>query len=211
MAMSIEINGKARTRPGGAVRRLSASSAASAFPCLLALLLCARSAEAGNVDLTTLPPRQKVQLTIYNSEDLTLAKETRRITFKKGANAIQFSWANTLIDPTSLEFRAVKEGDKVQVVDATFPGDRPEVVVGWSETEAWRERIRNYKAKAVRFEIRRRYSGDVELSSGDSPKQEDAFTAEFAFTVDPGQTKDIAFDLLRKQGTSAKQNRLLVK
>ncbi|MCB1776805.1 MAG: hypothetical protein KDI50_05145, partial [Candidatus Competibacteraceae bacterium] len=52
---------------------------------------------AGNVDLATVPKRNTVQLTIYNSEDLTLVRESRVVTFKKGLNPLQFSWANTLI------------------------------------------------------------------------------------------------------------------
>lgn len=32
---------------------------------------------AGNVDLATVPKRSTVQLTIYNSEDLTLVRESR--------------------------------------------------------------------------------------------------------------------------------------
>ena len=46
------------------------------------LLALAPAASARNIDLVTLPPRAAVQLTIYNSEDLTLVKETRAITFK---------------------------------------------------------------------------------------------------------------------------------
>ncbi|MGA2255270.1 MAG: hypothetical protein ABSG53_11455, partial [Thermoguttaceae bacterium] len=60
---------------------------------------------AENVDLSTVPARDTVKLTIYNSEDLTLVRETRKVTFKPGANPLQFSWANTLIDPTSVELR----------------------------------------------------------------------------------------------------------
>ena len=58
-----------------------------------------RVARAENVDLSTVPDRNTVQLTIYNSEDLTLVRETRKVSFKPGANPLQFSWANTLIDP----------------------------------------------------------------------------------------------------------------
>ena len=57
---------------------------------MLALLVSATSAK--NVDLSTVPKRNSVQLTIYNSEDLTLVRETRAVTFKKGANPLQFSW-----------------------------------------------------------------------------------------------------------------------
>ena len=42
--------------------------------------------KAKNVDLSTVPDRDTVQLTIYNSEDLTLVRETRKVSFKPGAN-----------------------------------------------------------------------------------------------------------------------------
>ena len=37
---------------------------------------------------------------------------------------IQFSWANTLIDPTSIDFRILDNQDKVDLVDTTFPSGR---------------------------------------------------------------------------------------
>ncbi len=73
------------------------------------------------VDLVTLPTRDTVQLTIYNSADLTLARESRALTLKKGLNKLQFSWANTLIDPTSLEMLAKEQADKIDIFDLTFP------------------------------------------------------------------------------------------
>jgi hypothetical protein len=92
-------------------------------------LLMSGWAQARDVDLVTLPPRDGVQLTIYNSEDLTLVKETRAITFKKGSNRLQFSWANTLIDPTSVYFRPVEHDKEIEVADTTFPADRPQVLI----------------------------------------------------------------------------------
>jgi len=86
----------------------------------------AQLARARNVDLSTVPKRDSVQLTIYNSEDLTLVRETRTVTFKKGANPLQFSWANTLIDPTSVELRFLTSADKLDVLDTTFPHDKPQ-------------------------------------------------------------------------------------
>ena len=83
---------------------------------------------ARNVDLSTVPRRNTVQLTIYNSEDLTLVRETRTVTFKKGANPLQFSWANTLIDPTSVELKFLTGRDKLEVLDTTFPHDRPQML-----------------------------------------------------------------------------------
>jgi hypothetical protein len=83
---------------------------------------------AGNVDLSTVPKRDSVQLTIYNSEDLTLVRETRTVTFKKGINPLQFSWANTLIDPTSVELKFLTSADKLDVLDTTYPHEKPQML-----------------------------------------------------------------------------------
>src|SRR5438874_3547369 len=83
---------------------------------------------ARNVDLSTVPKRDSVQLTIYNSEDLTLVRETRAVTFKKGVNPLQFSWANTLIDPTSVELKFLTHPDKLDVLDTTYPHDKPQML-----------------------------------------------------------------------------------
>jgi hypothetical protein len=83
---------------------------------------------ARNIDLSTVPGRNSVQLTIYNSEDLTLVRETRQVTFKKGQNPLQFSWANTLIDPTSVELRFLSNGEQLELLDSTFPRDKPQML-----------------------------------------------------------------------------------
>ncbi len=84
------------------------------------IIFCASTAHA-KIDLISLPERDKVQLTIYNSADLTLVREVRNLTIKKGENRLQFSWANTLIDPTSLELLPLKEADKINILDITYP------------------------------------------------------------------------------------------
>ena len=90
---------------------------------------------ARNVDLSTVPKRDSVQLTIYNSEDLTLVRETRTVTFKKGINPLQFSWANTLIDPTSVELKFLTSADKLDVLDTTYPHDKPQMLYWNVESE----------------------------------------------------------------------------
>ena len=95
----------------------------------LLLALFSTTLFAKNVDLVTLPDRATVQLTIYNSEDITLVKETRSITFKKGLNRLQFSWANTLIDPSSIEFRPLEHVDEIELLDTVFPGEKPQHLV----------------------------------------------------------------------------------
>ncbi len=92
------------------------------------LLSTAAHASAKNVDLSTVPPRDTVQLTIYNSEDLTLVRETRMISLKTGVNPLQFSWANTLIDPTSVDLRFKTHTDELDLLDTTFPHDKPQML-----------------------------------------------------------------------------------
>jgi hypothetical protein len=113
------------------------------------VLLLAFSAQA-RINVTSLPGRDSVQLTIYNSVDLTLVKETRTLTFKKGSNRLEFSWANTLIDPTSVEFRPLQKADQIEVLDVRFP---PRV----TNTLEWN--IHSEVAGEVKVEIRYFTSG----------------------------------------------------
>ena len=108
-----------------------------------ALLLALVSSWAGakNVDLVTLPSRDTVQLTIYNSEDITLVKETRYVTLKQGMNKLQFSWAGTLIDPTSVDFRALEHADKIEVADTTFLGQKPQHLI-WNIESQYEGQVR---------------------------------------------------------------------
>jgi hypothetical protein len=87
---------------------------------LFVILLIVTAAD-GKVDLVTLPTRDTVQLTIYNSADMTLVRESRALTLKQGGNKLQFSWVNTLIDPTSLEMLAKANADKIDISDLTYP------------------------------------------------------------------------------------------
>ncbi len=106
--------------------------------CLFGLLSPLR-VTAGNVDLATVPERRTVQLTIYNSEDLTLVRESRVVTFKQGVNPLQFSWANTLIDPTSVDLRFREPRTGLDVLDTTFPHDRPQTLYWNVQSDADRE------------------------------------------------------------------------
>ncbi|MFO0829549.1 MAG: hypothetical protein U0572_15530 [Phycisphaerales bacterium] len=100
--------------------------------CALLLTVALSSAAFGqNIDVSTLPPRDAVQLTIYNSEDLTLVRESRHVTVRKGSNELQFSWANTLIDPTSVELELRTKG--LELLDTRYPHDRPQALY-WTVT-----------------------------------------------------------------------------
>ncbi len=102
---------------------LSASLMLSLFMLLTPLLV-----KAKNIDLSTIPSRDSVQLTIYNSEDLTLVRETRQISIKKGRNQLQFSWANTRIDPTSVQLEFLSHPDDMLLTNTTFPHEKPQML-----------------------------------------------------------------------------------
>ncbi len=112
--------------------------------------ILAASNAIARINVVTLPGRDSVQLSIYNSVDLTLVKETRILVFRKGLNRLEFSWANTLIDPTSVEFRALTHAAEVDVLDVSFP---PRV----TNTLEWR--INSEFAGEVQVEIRYFTSG----------------------------------------------------
>ena len=88
---------------------------------ILIITGAAVSTARAKVDLVTLPTRDTVQLTIYNSADLTLVRESRALTVKQGENKLQFSWADTLIDPTSLSMLPKADADKINIADLTYP------------------------------------------------------------------------------------------
>ena len=123
--MSITANSQSSLRLV-AITRMS-NCTVTLHRCTVAILALS-AIRAENVDLSTVPRRDTVQLTIYNSEDITLVRETRVVTFKKGANPLQFSWANTLIDPSSVELKFLTSADKLDVLDTTFPHDKPQML-----------------------------------------------------------------------------------
>ncbi|MHC4483193.1 MAG: DUF4139 domain-containing protein [Planctomycetota bacterium] len=88
---------------------------------ILLIIVAMAGVSWAKVDLVTLPSRDTVQLTIYNSADMTLVRESRALTLKEGENKLQFSWANTLIDPTSLEMLPKANADKIDIADLTYP------------------------------------------------------------------------------------------
>lgn len=88
---------------------------------IITILIMLTAMSLAKVDLVTLPDRDTTQLTIYNSADLTLVRDARNLTLKEGDNKLQFSWANTLIDPTSLSMLPKAYADRIDITDLTFP------------------------------------------------------------------------------------------
>ncbi len=88
---------------------------------VMVLMFVAVIGAQAKVDLVTLPERESVQITIYNKADLTLVRDQRVLTFSKGMNRLQFSWANTLIDPTSLDIEPQGDNNQLEVKNISYP------------------------------------------------------------------------------------------
>ena len=101
-------------------------------------------APASAIELVVLPKPDKTQVTIYNSKDLTLVRDTRKLTLKPGWNWLQFMWNNTQIDPTSLSLTPLAHADKVDIQLISYPA-RLKDVGRWL--------IRSEVEGAVPFEI----------------------------------------------------------
>ncbi|MEX0711333.1 MAG: hypothetical protein WD278_03225 [Pirellulales bacterium] len=63
------------------------------------------------IKLITLPVRQRVEIQLDNPH-ATLVEEERIVPLVKGINQVDFSWANTQIDPNTIVFRVLGRGDQ---------------------------------------------------------------------------------------------------
>ncbi|MDI6735962.1 MAG: DUF4139 domain-containing protein [bacterium] len=63
-----------------------------------------------------------VEITIYN-QDLGLVKDKRFIEFKKGKNVIKWLDVASLIDPTSVKFKALKYENEVRIQEQNYEYD----------------------------------------------------------------------------------------
>ena len=129
-------------------------------------VLGASSAEA-RIKLITLPPRERVEIQLDNA-NATLVEEERIVPLVKGENQIDFSWANTQIDPGTIVFRVTGPvGDKpveAKVLSVSYPPQEAALIwsVGASDSGSARIRISyllgnlgksfNYRAVAARDE-----------------------------------------------------------
>jgi hypothetical protein len=110
-----------------------------------AALLAARPADA-RVKLITLPVRDRVEIQLDNP-DATLVEEERIVPLVKGENQVDFSWANTQIDPNTIVFRVVGPADEekleINVVAVSYPPNEASLVwtIGASDSGSARVRI----------------------------------------------------------------------
>jgi hypothetical protein len=76
----------------------------------LGLLATVPDAAFARIKLITLPVRERVEIQLDNPS-ATLVEEERIVPLVKGVNQVDFSWANTQIDPNTIVFRMVPRGD----------------------------------------------------------------------------------------------------
>ena len=113
--------------------------------CLVSGLALPDIAEA-RVKLITLPVRERVEIQLDNAS-ATLVEEERIVPLVKGENQVDFSWANTQIDPNTIVFRVVAPvGEKmleVKVLSVSYPPNEAALIwtVGSSDSGSARVRI----------------------------------------------------------------------
>ena len=121
---------------------LCAGAVAGCFVTGLALPTIAEA----RVKLITLPVRERVEIQLDNAS-ATLVEEERIVPLVKGENQVDFSWANTQIDPNTIVFRVVAPvGEKmldVKVLSVSYPPNEAALIwtVGSSDSGSARVRI----------------------------------------------------------------------
>lgn len=100
-----------------------------------AALISAMSANAiARIKLITLPPRERVEIQLDNPA-ATLVEEERIVPLVKGENQVDFSWANTQINPETILFRVLppaggNDQTRATVLSVSYPPNEAALV--WS-------------------------------------------------------------------------------
>ncbi len=100
---------------------------------MAAMMMQAPRTALARVQLITLPVRERVEIQLDNAT-ATLVEEERIVPLVKGENQVDFSWANTQIDPSTIVFRVLgptentaggKQGDgkslEVKLLSVSYP------------------------------------------------------------------------------------------
>src|SRR6266404_2685259 len=113
---------------------------------LFAAPFFAPSTAHARIKLITLPVRERVEIQLDNP-NATLVEEERIVPLVKGENQVDFSWANTQINPDTIVFRVIAPAEEkkldVKVVSVSYPPNEAALVwsVGSSDSGSARVRI----------------------------------------------------------------------
>jgi hypothetical protein len=111
-----------------------------------AVLFLTPNVAIARVKLITLPVRERVEIQLDNAS-ATLVEEERIVPLVKGENQVDFSWANTQIDPNTIVFRVIGPAAganlDVKVISVSYPPKEASLVwsVGASASGSARVRI----------------------------------------------------------------------
>jgi hypothetical protein len=83
-------------------------------------------------------------------------------------------------------------------------------VAGWSDHAVFAQRVRNYTGKPITLQVRRTMDGHIVFRSGLEAKNHDYRTVEYAATVKPGESTNLMYEIVQRQGRNAKQNNVTV-
>jgi hypothetical protein len=113
---------------------------------VVAALILAPATARARIKLITLPVRERVEIQLDNPS-ATLVEEERIVPLVKGENQVDFSWANTQINPDTIVFRVIAPAEEkkleVKVVSVSYPPNEAALVwtVGSSDSGSARVRI----------------------------------------------------------------------
>ena len=95
------------------------------------------------VKLITLPVRERVEIQL-DHEQATLVEEERIVPLVKGENQVDFSWANTQIDPGSIVFRVLggEGAPEANVLSVSYPPNESALVWTVSASDSGSARVR---------------------------------------------------------------------
>jgi len=125
-----------------ALRLIRGGAYALLLPALIGLLAHECSAR---VKLITLPVRERVEIQLDNP-GATLVEEERIVPLVNGENQVDFSWANTQIDPHTIVFRFIgPEGDDaidVKVLSVSYPPNEAALIWTVAASDSGSARVR---------------------------------------------------------------------
>ncbi len=116
------------------------------YPLSVALLLGSAPLDAlARIKLTTLPVRERVEIQLDHPQ-VALVEEERIVPLIKGVNQVDFSWANTRIDPDSLVLRILAPpADSTltaQVLSVSYPPNETALVWAVAASASGTARVR---------------------------------------------------------------------
>lgn len=117
------------------------------LPVLIVAAVAVLAADAhARIKLITLPVRERVEIQLDNP-GATLVEEERIVPLVKGVNQVDFSWANTRIDPNTIVFRVLGPGEAgkqfdINVLSVSYPPGENALVWQVASSEAGSARVR---------------------------------------------------------------------